>query len=181
MWDKKKFPFETRVFLLIFYGCEVWGCSISRESWRKIEQFQKQFITYNLKIKNNMLYLILLIEVDLSFIESIVMTRYLMYKHKINNMGNESIPKIALNSSQNQLCVKRCWCKDTMAWSSQWGIIENDILENIDNFNKIITSKFKKNFLCEENLTVERKSRYHKEVINNNLEDQNYLSVVTSS
>jgi len=39
MWDKKKLLFETLVTPIILYGCEVWGCSISRESWRKIEQF----------------------------------------------------------------------------------------------------------------------------------------------
>ena len=73
MWDKKKFLFETLVIPI--YGCEVWGCNISRESWRKIEQIQNQFITYNLKIKSNMPYPILLIEVGLSPIESMAMTR----------------------------------------------------------------------------------------------------------
>ena len=71
------------------------------------------------------------------------MTRYLMYKHKINNMGNERIPKSDLNSSQNQISLKRCWCKDTMAWFNHWGIHENVILQNIDNVKNIITSKFK--------------------------------------
>ena len=51
MWDKKKLLFETLVTPVILYGFEVWGCSISRESWRKIEKIQKRFITYNLKIK----------------------------------------------------------------------------------------------------------------------------------
>jgi len=37
LWDKKKLIFDTLVTLVILYGCEVWGCSISRESWRKIE------------------------------------------------------------------------------------------------------------------------------------------------
>jgi hypothetical protein len=63
LWDKKKKNlFHTLVTPVILYGCEVWGCSISRESWRKIEQIQKNFITYNLKIKGNTPYPILLIE-----------------------------------------------------------------------------------------------------------------------
>ena len=73
-------------------------------------------------------YLILLIELGLSPIEIIGMARYLMHKHNINNMGKNRIPKIALNSSQNQLRLKQCWCKDTMAWLNHWGIDENDIL-----------------------------------------------------
>ena len=34
---------------------------------------------------------------------------------------------------------------------------------------------------CEKDLTTKRKSRYYKEVINPTLEDQKYLSVLTSS
>ena len=108
------------------------------------------------------------------------MTRYLMYKHKINNIGNERLPKIAIKSSQNQLRLKQCWCKDTMAWLNYWGIDENNILQTIDNVKNIITSKFEEKFRCEENLVVKRKLRYYK-VINPNLEDQKYLSVLTSS
>ena len=88
------------------------------------------------------------------------MTKYLMYKNKINNMGNERLPKIALKSSQNQLCLKWCWCKYTTAWLNHWGINENDILQNIDNAKNIITSKFKKKLRCGENLAVKRKLRY---------------------
>ena len=136
MWDKKKFFFETLVIFVIFDGCEVWGCKTSREYWRKIEQIHKWFITYNLKIKSNTPYPILFIEVGLYPIESMAMTRYLMYKHKINNMGNDKLPKISLNLSQNQLRLKQCWCNNTMAWLNHWGINEKDILQNIDNVKK---------------------------------------------
>ena len=106
MWYKNKLLFETLVNPAILYGCEVWGCSISRESWRNIEQIQKCFITYNLKIKINTLYHILLIEVVISPIKSLAMTRLLLYKQTINNMGDHRLPKLALNSSQNQLRLK---------------------------------------------------------------------------
>ena len=66
------------------------------------------------------------------------MTRYLMYKHKIDNMENERLPKIALNSSQNQLRLERSWCKDTIAWLNHWGIDENGTLQNIDNVKNIL-------------------------------------------
>ena len=78
MWDRKKFLFENLVTPVILYGCEVWGCSISRESWRNIEQIQKRFITYNLKIKSNKPYPILLIEVGISLIESLAMTSFVV-------------------------------------------------------------------------------------------------------
>ena len=31
MWDRKKFLFETLFTPVILYGCEVWGCGISRD------------------------------------------------------------------------------------------------------------------------------------------------------
>ena len=69
-----------------------------------------------------------------------------MYKHKINNMGNERHPKTTLNLSQNQLHLKWCWCKYTMAWLNHWGIDENDILQNIANVKNIITFSLKRIF-----------------------------------
>ena len=45
----------------------------------------------------------------------------------------------------------------------------------------IITSKFKEKVWCEKNLGVKRKLRYYKKLINSNLGDEKYLSVVTSS
>jgi len=163
------------------YGCEVWGCSIFIESWRKIEQIQKRFIMYNLKIKINTPYPILLIEVGISLIESLAMTRLLLYKHKINNMGDHRLPKLAFNSSQNHLRLKRGWYKDTRAWLNQWEIDENVALQNINNIKNIIASKFKEKLWCEKDLEAKIKLRYYKEVINPTLEDQKYLSILTSS
>ena len=139
MWDKKKLLFETLVTFVILYGCEVWDCNISRESQRKIEQIQKCFITYNLKIKSNTPYPILLIKVGLSLIESLAMTRLLLYNHKINNMGDHKLPKLALNSSQNHLRLKWGWYKDTRAWLNHWGIDENVALQIINIIKNVFT------------------------------------------
>jgi hypothetical protein len=62
-----------------------------------IEYIQKNFITYNLKIKGNTPYPILVIEASLPPIEWIAMIRYVAYKNKINNMDDKRLPKIASN------------------------------------------------------------------------------------
>ena len=180
MWDKNKLLFETLVSPVIWYGCEVWGCSISRESWRKIEQIHKRFIMYNLKIKSNTPYPIHLVEVGLSPIERLAMTRLLLYKHKINNMGYHRLPKLAFNSIQNHLRLKRGWYKDTRALLNLWEINTNAELQNINHIKNIITSKFKEKMWCEKDLEAKINLRYYKEVINPTLEDQKYLSVLTS-
>jgi hypothetical protein len=61
-WDKKKLLFERIFTPIILYGCELWGCSISRESLRKIEKIKNNFITCNIKIKGNTPYTILVLE-----------------------------------------------------------------------------------------------------------------------
>jgi len=98
-----------------------------------------------------------------------------MYKQKINNMGDERLPKIALKSSQTHLHLKRSWCKYVSVWLSHWGVDKNDTLQNINNIKNIITSKFKEKMWCKKDLEDKRKLRYYKEVINPNLEDQKYL------
>jgi hypothetical protein len=62
LWDKKTLLFNNLATPVMLYGCEIWGCNISKESWRKIEHIQKNFVTYNFKIKGNAPYPILLIE-----------------------------------------------------------------------------------------------------------------------
>ena len=100
MWDKKKVLFENLFTLVILYGCEVWGCIISRESRRKFEKIYNRFITYNVKIKRNTPFPILLVEGGLSPIESLDMSMLLLYKYKINNMGDHRLPKLDLIPSK---------------------------------------------------------------------------------
>jgi hypothetical protein len=40
------------------------------------------------------------------------MTRYLMYKNKLNNMEDKRLPKIASKLSRNHHRLKRGWHKD---------------------------------------------------------------------
>ena len=103
---------------------------MASESWRKIEQIQNNFITYNIKIKGNTPYPVLLVETSLSPLESMAMTRYLMYKNKLNNMEDKRPPKIASKSSHNHHQLKRGWHKDARSWINYWGIMEDTILKN---------------------------------------------------
>ena len=96
-------------------------------------------------------------------------------------MRDHRLPKLALNSSQNHLRLKRGWYKDTRAWLNRWEIDENVSLQNINNIKNIATNKFKEKMWCEKYLEDKRKLRYYKEVINPTLEDQKYLLVLTSS
>ena len=58
-------------------------------------------------------------------------------------MGDHRLPKLAFNSIQNHLRLKRGWYKDTRAWLDHWEIDENVTLQNINNIKNTLTSKFK--------------------------------------
>jgi len=96
-------------------------------------------------------------------------------------MGDQILPKTALKSNQDQLRLKRGWYKDATTWLNHWGIDKNSTLQDINNIRIIITSKFKEKMWDKKVLEVKRKLQYYKEVINPNLEVQNYLFVLTSS
>jgi hypothetical protein len=57
--------------------------------------------------------------------------------------------------------------------------MEDTILQNKYTIKNIIKSKFREKMWCDKELEEKRKLRYYKDVINPNLEDQNYLSVLT--
>jgi hypothetical protein len=58
--------------------------------------------------------------------------------------------------------------------------MEDTVLQNKDTIKKNVKSKFKEKMWCDKELEEKRKLRYYKDVINPNLEDQNYLSVLLS-
>ena len=53
-------------------------------------------------------------------------------------------------------------------------------MQNKDTIKNTIKSKFKEKMWCDKKLEEKIKLIYYEEVINPNLEDQNYLSVLTS-
>jgi hypothetical protein len=108
------------------------------------------------------------------------MTRYLMYKNKLNNTEDKRLPKIASKSSHNHHQLKRGWHKDARSRLNFWGIMEETILQKKDTFKINVKSKFKEKMWCDKELEEKRKLRYYKDVINPNPEDQNYLYVFPS-
>jgi hypothetical protein len=74
------------------------------------------------------------------------MTRYLMYKNKLNNMEDKGLPKIASKSIHNHHRLKRGWHKDTQSWLNYWGIMEDTILQNKDTIKKKKNQNLRKKF-----------------------------------
>jgi len=67
----------------------------------------KHIIVYNIKIKRNTPYLILLLEVGLSPITSKAMIRCLIYKLKIINIKDKMLLNTVSNSSETHSRLKR--------------------------------------------------------------------------
>jgi hypothetical protein len=97
---------------MLSYIDVMFGDAISLNNLKE-RHIQKNFIIYNIKIKGNTLYpILLLIEASLYHIERKSTIRYLMWKNKINNVDDKGLPKIASNSSQNHQLFNRGWHKD---------------------------------------------------------------------
>jgi hypothetical protein len=64
------------------------------------------------------------------------------------------LPKITSNSSQNHQRLKRGWHKYVKSCLNHWGIQEEESMKNTDNITNIITSKFKKNMWCDNDLII---------------------------
>ena len=90
LWDRKKLLFET-VTIPIWMGLQY----LYRIMEKYIDKIQKNCITYNLKIKGNTPYIILVIQFRLSLIESMAMTKHIMYKNQINTVGDKRFPNIS--------------------------------------------------------------------------------------
>ena len=75
-------------------------------------------------------------------------------------MGDNRLPKLALNSSQNHLRLKQGWYKDTRARLDHWEIDKNVALQNINNIKNIVNSKYKDKMWCEKYLEAKIKLRY---------------------
>ena len=58
--------------------------------------------------------------------------------------------------------------------------MEDTILQNKYTIKKNVKSKFKEKIWCDKELEEKINLRYYKDLINPNLEDQNYLSVLHS-
>jgi hypothetical protein len=96
-------------------------------------------------------------------------------------MDDKRFPKISSNTIQSHQWLKHGWHKYAKYCPNHWGIQEEAIMQNIDNITNIITSKFNENMWCDKELEDKRRLRYYKEVVNPNLEDQKYFSILTSA
>ena len=75
-------------------------------------------------------------ETSLPPIKSMAMTRYLMYKNKLNNMEDKSLLKIASKLSHNQHRLKRGWHTDARFCLNYCRIMDDTILQNKDTIKK---------------------------------------------
>ena len=99
-----------------------------------------------------------------------IFTSHVIHLYKINNMGDERLPKIVLKSNQTHLRLKCGWCKYTMAWLNHSGIDENEICR-ISIMSKILLHlSLKRKRGARKDLEDKRQLKYSKEVSNPNLE-----------
>ena len=91
----KNYLFGTLVLLVILYGVEVWGGSLSKSTWKEFESIQKCFLTNFLQVKVQTPYPLLLLECGILPIEVLGMERATEDLIKIWHNPPERLPNIA--------------------------------------------------------------------------------------
>ncbi|RYA84422.1 hypothetical protein DD594_26220 [Enterobacter cloacae complex sp. 4DZ1-17B1] len=90
-WVLNKYLFDALVTPVLLYGVEVWGRSISKSTWKELENVQKRFLTNFLQVKTQTPYMLLLLESGSLPIEVMDMERvveYMIKMHQNPSLGN---------------------------------------------------------------------------------------------
>ena len=126
-WHRKWQLFEVIVIPTLLYGCEIWGPSISRETWQKVERVQKRFFTNYMGVKSTTPYLLLLEEAGQPMLECRALEKTIAYVRKIEAFSSCRLPLMAKQVSTQAQRLKKGWWKDLMGWMERWHITWDDI------------------------------------------------------
>jgi hypothetical protein len=85
------FVFQIIITLIVLYGCEVWGPSISRNKWNQIEGVQKHLIKNCLRVKTTTSYEMPLTKIRLYTIKLKALRTLILYRKKMESMENDLI------------------------------------------------------------------------------------------
>lgn len=128
------------ITLVVLYGCEVWGSSISNHKWRKIERIQKHLIISNFKVKATVLYEILLAKDRMFPLEASRIICLLSYLKNVENMEAQRWPKLIY--MEELKCRKKTWRKLNDKWMRKWGINWQDCPNAKEEIKNWVVEKF---------------------------------------
>ena len=133
--------FGLLVTLVVLYGCEVWGSSMSDYMWSQLERIQKHLISNNFKVKSMVPYEILLVEAGLFLMEVEEVFRFLSYLKKVEVMDEHRWPKIVVTMELTRR--KKNWGKQNDKWLGKWGIKWQDFPNSKEEVKKWVHKKFR--------------------------------------
>ena len=177
-WNLKKYLFDTLVTLVIMYGVEVWGGSLSKDRWNDIEKIQKLFLTKFLVVRRTTPYPILLLETGSMPLEALGMEQLLKYIKKINRMPKDRIPLIAWKASCRPQKTRKSkllasgWMLDNEKWLDRWDA--KALLRHPTNDPMAITACLQRQLIKRWEEQNSSRLKHYIEEINTNFKAQYY-------
>ncbi|KAL3683252.1 hypothetical protein R1sor_001274 [Riccia sorocarpa] len=104
----------------VLYGVHIWGPSVSKSDWKKIEVLQKQFIQSELGVRVQIPYTLLLAEVGKIPLEAEGLLLAIRYVQRIKKHDRERYTYLALSESR-----VHGWFGDVCRWGNRWGFPED--------------------------------------------------------
>ncbi|KAL3677226.1 hypothetical protein R1sor_027174 [Riccia sorocarpa] len=118
-WILRKHLFKSLVQSTVLYAAPIWGPSLTKTGWKKVESVQKTFIQTELGVRKQIPYSLLLAETGGIPLEVEALIQTLQFVARLRRLGAGGLSYIAYSQSHD-----RGWFANVCQWASSWGFPE---------------------------------------------------------
>ncbi|KAL3677232.1 hypothetical protein R1sor_027180 [Riccia sorocarpa] len=120
-WPLKVKLFVTLVQPVVLFGCPIWGPTISRSSWSKVEVVHKRFLQEELGVRSQIPYTLLLAETGRIPLEAEALLLAIQFYFRVSAQEHCRYSHQAL-----RVTYARGWTADLHRWAAQWEFSEEN-------------------------------------------------------
>ncbi|KAL3696409.1 hypothetical protein R1sor_010485 [Riccia sorocarpa] len=120
-WPLRRHLFDSLVKTVVLYGTSVWGPALSPATWSQIESIHKLFLQYELGVRVQIPYVLLLAETGRLPLEIDVLELSIQYAIRVGNLRHERYSRDAWIGSS---CFG--WFANLRKWAEKWDFPEQD-------------------------------------------------------
>ncbi|KAL3693709.1 hypothetical protein R1sor_007360 [Riccia sorocarpa] len=120
-WPLRRRLFDTLVLPALLYGVPIWGPSLAKTNWAKIELVHKKFLQVELGVRPQIPYTLLLAKTGRVPLEIEALFLTIQFAQRLKSQPEERYSYQAWRMSR----VKG-WYSNLCQWSVSWGVLETE-------------------------------------------------------